>query len=165
MQRALRETLAAGKFVGVAAERTQHMRSIRPKGNRSTERRLRAYLIQAKVSGWAVHPVDVPGTPELVFRSERIAVFTDGCFWHGCQRCGKTPRTNASYWAKKIQLNIERDRKDEANLLALGFLVVRLWEHEIRENSNSCVSRIMALLNDRRRKARKKERGSRSKFC
>lgn len=146
MQRVLRETLASGKFEGIAAKRTQHMRSIRSKGNRSTERRLRAYLIQAKVRGWTVHPKDIPGTPEFVFRSEKVAVFTDGCFWHGCQRCGKVPRTHASYWAKKIQLNIERDRKDEANLLTLGFDVIRIWEHEIKEDPSNCIRRILSLL-------------------
>jgi DNA mismatch endonuclease (patch repair protein) len=146
MQRVLRETLVGGKFEGVAAKRTQHMRSIRSRGNRSTELRLRAYLIQAKVRGWTVHPKDIPGTPEFVFRSEKVAVFTDGCFWHGCQRCGKVPRTHASYWAKKVQLNIERDRKDDAVLLALGFQVIRLWEHEIREDPSSCIERILSLL-------------------
>ena len=119
MQRVLREILAGGKFKDVSAQRAQHMRSsIRSKGNRSTERRLRAYLIQAKVRGWTVHPKDIPGTPEFVFRAEQIAVFTDGCFWHGCPRCGKSPKANASYWSKKIQLNIERAGRDEATLVA-----------------------------------------------
>lgn len=146
MQRVLREILAGGKFQGVSAKRTKHMRSIRSKGNRSTEWRLRAYLIQAKIRGWTVHPKDIPGTPEFVFPAEKIAVFTDGCFWHGCQKCEKSPRTNASYWAKKIQLNIERDRKDEAALRALNFRLIRLWEHEISEDPYGCVRRIVALL-------------------
>lgn len=122
------------------------MRSIRSKGNRSTERRLRAYLIQAKIRGWTVHPKDIPGTPEFVFRAERVAVFTDGCFWHGCPRCGKTPNANSSYWSKKIQLNIERDRKDEAAIAAMSFRVVRLWEHEIKASPANCVGRIVRVL-------------------
>ncbi len=146
MQRVLRETLAGGKFEGVSAQRTKHMRSIRSKGNRSTERRLRAYLIQAKVRGWTVHPKDIPGTPEFVFRAERLAVFTDGCFWHGCPRCGKSPRANSSYWSKKIQLNLERDRRDEAAMTAIGFRVVRLWEHEIKESPADCIGRIVGVL-------------------
>jgi DNA mismatch endonuclease (patch repair protein) len=146
MQRVLREILPGGKFEGVTAERTEHMRSIRSKGNRSTERRLRAYLIQAKIRGWTVHPRDVPGTPEFVFRSAKLAVFTDGCFWHGCPQCGKSPTTNASYWSKKIQLNVERDRKDEAALTAQGFRLIRLWEHEIAQDPTACVGRIVALL-------------------
>lgn len=164
MQRVLRETLAGGKFGGVAAKRTKHMRSIRSKGNRSTERRLRAYLIQSKVRGWTVHPKDIPGTPEFVFHSEKVAIFTDGCFWHGCQRCGKVPRTRASYWTKKIQLNIERDRKDESSLLALGFQVIRLWEHELRDDPSGCIERIVALLTNpilSRRRGKKQRRISR----
>jgi len=145
MQRVLREILG-GNFEGVAPQRTRHMQSIRSTGNRSTERRLRGLLIQAKVRGWTVHPKDVPGTPEFAFRAEKVAVFTDGCFWHGCPRCGKSPRTNASYWSKKIQLNVERDRKDEAALRARGFRFIRLWEHEIREGPADCVRRIVALL-------------------
>jgi DNA mismatch endonuclease (patch repair protein) len=81
-----------------------------------------------------------------VFRAEKVAIFTDGCFWHGCPRCGKSPRRNASYWAKKIQLNVERDRKDEAALLARRFRLLRLWEHEIKEDPSGCVRRILALL-------------------
>lgn len=149
MQRVLRDILPGGKFEGVSPQRTKHMRSIRSKGNRSTERRLRAYLIQAKVRGWTVHPKDVPGTPEFVFRAEWVAVFTDGCFWHCCPRCRKSPRANHSYWSKKIQLNVERDRKDEAALVALGFQVVRIWEHEIRESPADCIARIVRALTDR----------------
>ena len=154
MQRVLREILVDGKFRDVSPERTRHMRSIRSKGNRSTERRLRAYLMQAKLRGWTVHPGDVPGTPEFVFLAKRVAVFTDGCFWHGCPRCGKSPRANASYWSKKIQLNIERDRKDEAALAAMGFAVVRLWEHQIKESPAECVRQVLAALNQRPAKSR-----------
>lgn len=110
------------------------MRAIRSTRNRSTEWRLRALLVQAGVRGWIIRPRGIPGTPEFVFPAAKVAVFTDGCFWHGCQRCAKSPRTNSSYWAKKIQLNVARDRKDETALRAMGFRVVRLWEHEIKES-------------------------------
>ncbi len=152
MQRVLREILAGGKFEGVSPQRTKHMRSIRSKGNRSTERRLRAYLIQAKLRGWTVHPKDIPGTPEFVFRAEQVAVFTDGCFWHGCPRCGKSPKANSSYWSKKIQLNVERDRKDAAAIAAMGFRMVRLWEHEIKQSPSACIGRIVGMLTEQRGK-------------
>jgi DNA mismatch endonuclease, patch repair protein len=150
MQRVLREVLEGGKFKHVSAERRERMRSIRSKGNRSTERRLRAYLIQARVSGWTIHPKDIPGTPEFIFHAARLVVFTDGCFWHGCPRCRKSPKANASYWSKKIQLNVERDRKDDAALAALGFQVVRLWEHQITASPADCVGRILEALNGQR---------------
>src|SRR5579871_3918540 len=119
MQRVLKKALDGGRFIGVPTKTTKTMRSIRSKGNRSTERRLRAMLIQAKVRGWTVHPREIPGTPEFVFRNAKVAIFTDGCFWHGCPCFAKSPKTNADYWAKKIQLNVERDRRDDAALQAL----------------------------------------------
>ncbi len=148
MQRVLREVLAGGKFEGVSPRRTEHMRSIRSTGNRSTERRLRAYLIQAKVRGWTVHPKDVPGTPEFAFRAKRVVVFTDGCFWHACPRCGKSPKANSSYWSTNYQQHLERDRKDDAAAAAMGFRVMRFWEHEIKESPADCVGRIVRALTD-----------------
>jgi DNA mismatch endonuclease (patch repair protein) len=146
MQRVLRQLLAGGQFSGIDASRSEKMRSIRSQNNRSTEGRLRAFLIRAQVRGWTIHPKNVPGTPEFYFSAEKVAVFTDGCFWHGCRRCVKSPRTNAAYWKKKIELNVARDRKDNRALRASGVRVVRFWEHEIRENPTACVNRILALL-------------------
>jgi DNA mismatch endonuclease (patch repair protein) len=67
---------------------------------------------------------------DLVFPTERVAVFIDGCFWHGCAEHRQRPRTNEAYWEPKIEANIARDRRNDAQLSAAGWLVVRAWEHE-----------------------------------
>jgi DNA mismatch endonuclease (patch repair protein) len=68
--------------------------------------------------------------PDIVFGPARVAVFVDGCFWHGCPEHGTMPRRNADYWGPKLARNIERDRSTEAALTENGWLVIRVWEHE-----------------------------------
>jgi DNA mismatch endonuclease (patch repair protein) len=70
---------------------------------------------------------------DVVFRRERLAVFIDGCFWHGCPEHGRRPRTNSSYWNAKIQRNIDRDERNNEALRAGGWTVLRAWEHEAPE--------------------------------
>jgi DNA mismatch endonuclease (patch repair protein) len=67
---------------------------------------------------------------DLVFARQRVAVFVDGCFWHGCPEHGVSPRTNSSYWQAKLGGNVERDRRNDAALAEAGWTVVRVWEHE-----------------------------------
>jgi len=69
-------------------------------------------------------------TADLVFRRARVAVFVDGCFWHGCPTHYAPPKTNASYWATKIGGNIVRDLNTTALLRAAGWTVLRVWSHE-----------------------------------
>ena len=72
---------------------------------------------------------------DIVFRRERVAVFIDGCYWHGCPKHGTRPRTNSGYWSAKIARNIERDRRNDAALMDAGWCVVRVWEHEDPEQA------------------------------
>lgn len=67
---------------------------------------------------------------DLVFRSARVAVFVDGCYWHGCPIHYIVPATNSTYWGPKIAGNVERDRDTDRRLEAAGWIVVRVWEHE-----------------------------------
>jgi DNA mismatch endonuclease, patch repair protein len=67
---------------------------------------------------------------DILFTRGRLAVFIDGCFWHGCPEHGTTPRANAKWWQEKIAANIARDRRTDQALGAEGWLVVRIWEHE-----------------------------------
>ncbi len=69
-------------------------------------------------------------TADLVFASERTAVFVDGCFWHGCPEHYVEPKTNAAYWRDKIAGNVRRDRETDALLREAGWAVVRIWEHQ-----------------------------------
>lgn len=67
---------------------------------------------------------------DVVFATERVAVFVDGCFWHRCPIHGVAPRTNADYWTPKLDRNVARDRRNDEALRSAGWEVVRVWEHE-----------------------------------
>ena len=67
---------------------------------------------------------------DVVFTRWRVAVFIDGCFWHGCPEHWRAPKANAAWWREKVNANIARDRRADARLAAEGWLVVRIWEHE-----------------------------------
>ena len=80
---------------------------------------------------------------DLVFTSQRVAVFVDGCFWHGCPEHGVSPTTNSSYWQAKLGGNVDRDRRNDAVLADAGWTVVRVWEHE---ESQAAALRIASCL-------------------
>jgi DNA mismatch endonuclease (patch repair protein) len=67
---------------------------------------------------------------DMLFRSAKVAVFVDGCFWHGCPEHGTRPKSNASWWAEKIATNVQRDRDTDQRLAMAGWHVMRVWEHE-----------------------------------
>jgi DNA mismatch endonuclease (patch repair protein) len=83
---------------------------------------------------------------DVVFPGAKVAVFVDGCFWHGCPEHGTWPRNNAEFWRRKIEGNVERDRDTDARLEADGWTVVRVWEHEAPADA---AARIAAAV-DRR---------------
>lgn len=76
-----------------------------------------------------VHAV-LPGRPDIVLTRAKIAVFVDGCFWHACPEHGVMPKNNREWWQEKLGRNVERDRQTDAQLRALGWDVVHVWEHE-----------------------------------
>jgi DNA mismatch endonuclease (patch repair protein) len=84
----------------------------------------------------------------VVFPRERIAIFIDGCFWHGCPDHGARPQTNQSYWDAKIARNAERDSRNNDLLREAGWTVVRVWEHE---PIDAAVQRIETLVRSLRR--------------
>jgi DNA mismatch endonuclease, patch repair protein len=109
------------------------MGKIRGKHNKSTDTALRMALVRAGIRGWQMYPADVPGKPDVYFIRKRLAVFVDGCFWHGCPKCGHIPRTNRPFWKAKILRNQERDRRTTRKLTAIGIRVVRMWEHSLQK--------------------------------
>jgi DNA mismatch endonuclease (patch repair protein) len=84
-----------------------------------------------------------PVIPDVVFPRLKIALFVDGCFWHGCPDHGCQPRTNASYWSRKISLNKNRDRIVDQNLTAIGWRPIRVWEHD---NPERAAWRVRAIV-------------------
>jgi DNA mismatch endonuclease (patch repair protein) len=92
----------------------------------------------------------LPGRPDLVFSSARVVVFCDGDFWHGKdwrKRSAKLARgTNASYWLAKVARNIERDREQQKALCALGWTVLRFWESQIHDDTESVARRVQKAV-------------------
>jgi len=72
-------------------------------------------------------------TADVVFPSQRVCVFVDGCFWHGCPRHFKVPKTHSAWWLEKIEDNRRRDRRQAAELRKRGWRVIRVWEHKLSE--------------------------------
>lgn len=91
----------------------------------------------------------LPGTPDLAFRRSRVAVFVDGCFWHGCPQHGSLPKTNTDFWDAKIRRNRRRDQDVDRELRHLGWKVVRVWEHDLRAETGPIVRRIRLLVRSR----------------
>lgn len=127
-------------------KRSQIMSANRGKANRSTELRLRVRLSAHGISGWKLNSADVLGKPDFTFDRERVVVFVDGCFWHGCRHCRNIPATNREFWSKKIEGNRQRDRSVTRNLRRAGWHVVRIWEHEMRRAPEDCIRRIERAL-------------------
>ncbi|SHI50609.1 DNA mismatch endonuclease, patch repair protein [Nocardiopsis flavescens] len=86
---------------------------------------------------------DLRRTADLVFTRRRIAVFVDGCFWHGCPEHHTRARTNADYWAEKVRANRERDADTDRRLARAGWTVLRIWEHE---GADAAAQRIVAAV-------------------
>ena len=86
------------------------------------------------------------GKPDMVFPSYGIVVFIDGCFWHGCPKHYRMPSSNVNYWKQKISGNKKRDRKINKQLEEEGWKVIRIWEHDIKQNLEKTVNRITKNL-------------------
>lgn len=95
---------------------------------------------------YRIHDKSVIGTPDITFRKKRIAIFVDGCFWHGCSNCYKEPKTNAKFWRNKISKNIERRKSVRSALQNSGWKVMEFWEHEIIDDNLSIQKKIKTLL-------------------
>jgi len=128
------------------AQRSALMAKVRSRGNRSTEQRLIRLMRAARITGWRRN-FPLPGHPDFVFAAGRVAVFVDGCFWHGCPRHGRQPKANAAFWRKKIARNRERDREVSRDLRRRGWNVLRIWEHALdRRAEAATVAKIRRAL-------------------
>lgn len=126
-----------------AATRSRMMAAIRSRGNQSTESRLAKALRREGLSGWRRH-LALPGTPDFAWPMERVAVFVDGCFWHGCPRCYRAPKQNAGFWREKVLTNRRRDRRVSRQLRQEGWSVLRVWE--CRVDDPATISRLRRAL-------------------
>jgi DNA mismatch endonuclease, patch repair protein len=125
--------------------RSRIMSAIRASGNETTELRLAVALREAHITGWRRH-LSLPGRPDFAFMRQHVAVFVDGCFWHGCPRCYRKPSKNVIYWRAKIVRNRNRDRRVAATLRRDGWKVLRIWEHSLAEKGVERVIGRLALV-------------------
>jgi len=112
------------------SKRSEVMSRIRSRGNKATELELAKIFRANRITGWRRNQ-PVFGRPDFVFRKVRVAVFVDGCFWHGCPQHATKPRTNAAFWRKKFAANKARDLVVNRTLRKARWKVVRIWEHEL----------------------------------
>jgi DNA mismatch endonuclease (patch repair protein) len=126
--------------------RSELMSRCRSAGNQTTEVRMLALLRKVRITGWRRH-LPLPGKPDFAWRREKVAIFVDGCFWHG-HDCGRnlTPKSNAAFWRQKISNNQARDRKATRMLRQNGWTVIRVWECVLRRQPRSVTSRIQRAL-------------------
>ena len=132
---------------GPASERMSKQRS----HDTGPERLLRSALHRRGLR-YFVHRRPLPEVrreADLVFPRLRVAIFVDGCFWHGCPEHGTKPRRNAEYWETKIARNRARDADTDARLEAAGWTPIRIWEHE---EPDEAAAQIEQLIRDRARR-------------
>jgi DNA mismatch endonuclease (patch repair protein) len=129
--------------------RSRIMSSIRSRGNKSTELVMAAMLRKRRLVGWRRHYY-VLGNPDFAWPKIQLAVFVDGCFWHGCPFCRRPPKSNVAFWSNKVCRNSARDRKVSRTLRVQGWSVIRV--RECRLQAAGTIARIERLYRIRTRK-------------
>lgn len=130
-----------------AVQRQKAMRSVRNK-NSQLELRVRSALHRRGLR-FRLHGPNLPGRPDIVFASARVAIFLDSCFWHGCARHFRAPKSNQEFWNRKIRANVERDARVLEAYRDSQWLVCRLWEHEVDSDFDACIDRIERTVRER----------------
>lgn len=113
-------------------QRSQIMRQVKRNFNKSTELRLIRFFKTHFITGWRRN-YKIYGKPDFVFPKRRLAVFVDGCFWHGHNCRNTKPQDNKSYWDNKVKKNIERDISVSNILESKGWKVLRIWECQLKD--------------------------------
>jgi DNA mismatch endonuclease, patch repair protein len=128
-------------------KRSDVMSRIRSRGNKDTELALIRIFRAHRISGWRRHQ-PVFGSPDFIFPKWHIAVFVDGCFWHGCPQHSTIPKNNAAFWREKRAANKARDLLVGRTLSKEGWTVLRIWEHDLRpSHRDQCLKRLRRVIN------------------
>jgi DNA mismatch endonuclease (patch repair protein) len=135
------------------AKRSEVMSRIRSHGNAATELRLMKLMRDQRITGWrrqlllTIREPGIKVRPDFVFRRECVAVFVDGCFWHGCPRHATRPKQNRKFWETKILRNQTRDRLVKRELRKAGWTVLRIWECALTlKRARGTLSRLRRAL-------------------
>jgi DNA mismatch endonuclease, patch repair protein len=140
-------TLRSSAFVSRRTEplnRSQQMARIRSKDT-TPERQLRSALWSAGLR-FRIHFKTPAGRPDIVFPRAKLSVIVDGSFWHGCPTHYSLPRTRQPFWSDKLEQNISRDLRQGIELQNHGWRVLRIWEHEVKDDIDSVVRLVQAAL-------------------
>jgi DNA mismatch endonuclease (patch repair protein) len=124
------------------------MSRVRSRGNKDTEVALAKLFRRNKITGWRRNQ-KVFEKPDFVFPKIRLALFVDGCFWHGCPKHGTQPKGNRAFWKNKFARNKARDVLVTRTLRSAKWRVLRIWEHELaRKREARLIKRIQRFLQD-----------------
>lgn len=143
-------------------DRRKTMQAVKGKGTR-LEKRLWAMLAGAGLRGWKKNAGKLTGKPDVVFVNQRLAIFIDGCFWHGCPYCRrKLPDTNRAYWKRKIKRNVSLAKSHNRRLRRDGWTVIRIWEHDMAEMTRIRAKILSALQSKEPGSERRHQKGKSS---
>lgn len=126
-------------------KRSEIMKKVRSKNNKSTELKLIQIFNENHIIGWRRN-YPVKGHPDFVFLNSKVAVFVDGCFWHGHDCRNTRPSDNAEYWAKKRERNIRHDKEITALFEQRGWTVIRIWECELKKKNRDTLLKKLTCL-------------------
>lgn len=127
-------------------KRSDIMKKVRPSGNKTTELKMIEYFSSNHLTGWRRN-YKVKGHPDFVFLDRKIAIFVDGCFWHGHDCRNTRPADNADYWSKKRQRNMEHDKEVTELFEKRGWTVIRIWECELKKKNAELLKTKLSVLN------------------
>ena len=130
------------------SKRSEVMSRIRSKENESTELKVLALLKEFGITGWR-RDYALFGRPDITFPKLKVAIFVDGCFWHGCSLCWKKPKSNKKFWIQKIEKNRKRDKKVTRQLRLKGWSVIRIKECRLKKYPLLQIKRIQHILSNR----------------
>ncbi len=126
-------------------KRSDIMSKVRSNNNKSTELALIKFFKENKITGWKRN-YPVKGHPDFVFLDKKIAVFVDGCFWHGHDCRNTRPSDNAEYWQRKRERNIKHDKEVTAMFENRGWTVIRIWECELKKDKRQMLFKKISSI-------------------
>ena len=129
-------------------KRSDIMSKVRSNNNKSTELALIKFFKENNITGWKRN-YPVKGHPDFVFLDKKIAVFVDGCFWHGHDCRNTRPSDNAEYWQKKRERNIKHDKEVTAMFENRGWTVIRIWECELKNKNRSALINKLSIFKNK----------------
>lgn len=126
-------------------KRSEIMSVVRSKGNKSTELKIIQFFKDNNIIGWRRN-YKVKGHPDFIFLNRKIAIFVDGCFWHGHDCRNTRPADNSDYWQNKRERNIKHDKEVTALFESRGWIVIRIWECELKKSNYAQLIKKLDVL-------------------